>query len=249
MMAKGLARLGARVAVLDVNEEAAKAVVTEIQAEGGDALALGCDVLDRGSLLGARERILERYGRVDALINGAGGNRAEATTSAEMPFFALSQEALKKVFDLNLMGTVLACQTFGENMAQQGVGNIVNVASICAIRPVTRVAAYAAAKAAVTNFTQWLAVHMAQEYSPRIRVNAIAPGFFLTHQNRYLLLDAETGQPTPRGQTIVSHTPAGRYGDPEELVGAVVWLLSPASSFVDGATIVIDGGFSAFSGV
>lgn len=248
-MARGLARLGARVVVLDINEEAAKSVAADIEARGGESMALGCDVLDKAHLVATRERILARYGRVDGLINGAGGNRAEATTSAAMSFFEMPKEAFERVFDLNLMGTVLACQTFGETMAHQGTGAIVNVASICAFRPVTRVAAYAAAKAAVANFTQWLAVHMAQEYSPQIRVNAIAPGFFLTNQNRYLLVDAETGKPTPRGQAIISHTPVGRYGDPEELVGTTLWLLSPASSFVNGTVVVVDGGFSAFSGV
>ena len=189
------------------------------------------------------------FGRVDMLINGAGGNKREATTAADLSFFDLPADAIQWVFDLNFVGTLLPCQIFGSQMAEQGEGIILNISSMNALRPLTRIPAYSAAKAAVSNFTQWLAVHMAQEYSPRIRVNAIAPGFFLTEQNRFLLTDRETGELTPRGQTILAHTPMDRFGDPGELVGATIWLLSPASDFVTGIVVPIDGGFSAYGGV
>jgi len=192
---------------------------------------------------------LTEFGRVDALINGAGGNNPRATTGPSMDFFSIPAEAMRFVLDLNLLGTILPSQVFGRVMADQGNGNIVNISSMNAFRPLTRIPAYSAAKSAVTNFTQWLAVHMAQEYSPDIRVNAIAPGFFLTEQNRFLLTDKESGELTPRGKSIISHTPMGRFGKPEDLLGAVLWLLSPASSFVTGTVIPVDGGFGAFSGV
>jgi len=247
-MARALGRLGVKVAVLDISEEAARKVAEDVEAEGGEALPLKCDVTDRGSLEEAREGTLERFGRVDFLINGAGGNRPQATTSPELPFFKLPEDAVGWVFGLNFTGTFLASQVFGEHMAERGEGVILNISSMNALRPLTRIPAYSAAKAAVSNFTQWLAVHMAQEYSPKIRVVAIAPGFFLTEQNRYLLLDDE-GELTPRGRTIIGHTPQGRFGDPQDLIGAVVWLLSPSASFVTGIVVPVDGGFSAFSGV
>jgi NAD(P)-dependent dehydrogenase (short-subunit alcohol dehydrogenase family) len=186
---------------------------------------------------------------VDILINGAGGNKPAATTNPEQPFFDLPVDALRWVFDLNLMGTILSSQVFGKLMAGQKSGVILNISSMNAFRPLTRIAAYSAAKAGVANFTQWLAVHMAQEYSPDIRVNAVAPGFFLTDQNRFLLTKKETGVLTPRGQSIINHTPMGRFGAPDDLVGTVLWLLSPASAFVTGIVVPVDGGFSAFSGV
>ncbi|HDI00237.1 MAG TPA: SDR family oxidoreductase [Firmicutes bacterium] len=247
-MARALGRLGVKVAVLDISEEAARKVAEDVEAEGGEALPLKCDVTDRGSLEEAREGTLERFGRVDFLINGAGGNRPQATTSPELPFFKLPEDAVGWVFGLNFTGTFLASQVFGEHMAERREGVILNISSMNALRPLTRIPAYSAAKAAVSNFTQWLAVHMAQEYSPKIRVVAIAPGFFLTEQNRYLLLDDE-GELTPRGRTIIGHTPQGRFGDPQDLIGAVVWLLSPSASFVTGIVVPVDGGFSAFSGV
>jgi NAD(P)-dependent dehydrogenase (short-subunit alcohol dehydrogenase family) len=205
-------------------------------------------VLDRGDLERAADETVKAFGRVDFLINGAGGNHPKATTSAEVPFFELPEDAVRFVFDLNFMGTFLASQVFGRVMAERKEGVILNIASMNALRPLTRIPAYSAAKAAVANFTQWLAVHMAQEYSPKIRVVSIAPGFFLTEQNRFLLLD-ERGELTERGKKIIDHTPMGRFGAPEDLIGAVVWLLSPAASFVTGVVIPIDGGFSAYSGV
>jgi len=197
----------------------------------------------------AEEAIRKEFGPVGLLINAAGGNSPKATTSESLSFFDLPEEALRFVFDLNIVGTILPSQVFGRGMAELGEGVIVNVSSMNAYRPLTRIPAYSAAKAGVSNFTQWLAVHMAQEYSARIRVNAIAPGFFLTDQNRFLLTAEGTGALTPRGRTIIDHTPMGRFGDPEDLLGSVLWLLSPASAFVTGVVVPIDGGFSAFGGV
>ncbi len=248
-MSKALARAGVRVAVLDLNLAAAEKVAGEIQAEGGEALAIAADVLDRASLEAACERVLQAFGRVDILINGAGGNKPQATTSETQSFFDLPADAVRWVFDLNLMGTLLPCQVFGRLMAEQGSGAILNIASVSSFLPLTKVVAYSAAKAAVANFTQWLAVTMSQQYSSAIRVNAIAPGFFITEQNRFLLTDAQTGELTPRGRAVVNHTPMGRFGRPEELIGAVLWLLSDSASFVHGAVIPIDGGFTAYSGV
>ncbi len=248
-ISKRLAEMGARIAILNRTLAKGERVAEEIRQKGGQAIALGVDVTDREAVEQARDVILQRWGTVDALINGAGGNHPQATTSDEQSFFALAVDAMRTVFDINLMGTIIPSQVFGKVMADKGKGVIINIASMAGLRPLTRIPAYSAAKAAVNNFTQWLAVHMAQEYSPHIRVNAIAPGFFLTHQNRFLLMDEETGKLTSRGQAIIDHTPMGRFGDPEDLVGAVVWLLSDASAFVTGAVIPVDGGFSAFSGV
>ncbi|RME85602.1 MAG: SDR family oxidoreductase [Caldilineae bacterium] len=248
-LSRGLARRGARVAVLDIFAEAAQRVADEITAAGGDAVAIQMDVLDKASIQAGLEVILEKYGRVDALINGAGGNKKEATTSPDLSFFDLPEDAFQWVFNLNFIGTLLPSQVFGKVMAEQGRGVILNISSMNAFRPLTRIPAYSAAKAAVSNFTQWLAVHMAQEYTPQVRVNALAPGFFLTHQNRFLLLDEKSGELTSRGKTIIDHTPMGRFGAPEDLLGTAIWLLSPASSFVTGVVVPIDGGFSAFSGV
>jgi NAD(P)-dependent dehydrogenase (short-subunit alcohol dehydrogenase family) len=248
-MSRALGRVGAKVAVLDLFAEAAQKVVDDMVAAGSQALAVRCDVLDKASIEAAAQTILEALGRVDILINGAGGNKKQATTSADLAFFDLPADAVQWVFNLNFIGTLLPSQVFGKLMAEQGEGVILNVSSMNAFRPLTRIPAYSAAKAAVSNFTQWLAAHMAQEYSPQIRVNALAPGFFLTEQNRFLLTDEASGELTPRGKTIIDHTPMGRFGDPEDLVGTTLWLLSPASSFVTGVVVPVDGGFSAFSGV
>lgn len=248
-MARGLARLGAKVVALDIRPDAAQAVADEIVAQGGQALAIHGDILSKESLEQAAKRVLDTFGRIDALISGAGGNKPMATTTPEMSFFDLPEDAFRAVLDLNFIGTVLSAQVFGRYMAQQGRGVIINIASINAIRPLTKIPAYSAGKAAVVNLTAWLAVHISQHYSPNIRVNAIAPGFFLTNQNRFLLLDEKSGHATPRGQTIIDHTPMGRYGKPEELVSTVVWLLSAGARFVHGTTIIVDGGFTAFSGV
>jgi NAD(P)-dependent dehydrogenase (short-subunit alcohol dehydrogenase family) len=245
----GLASVGAKVAVLDNNQQAAEKTASEIVARGGEALPLTCDVTDRASLQSSCDALLGHYGKVDILVNGAGGNHPKATTSEDLSFFDLDINAVEKTFQLNFTGTFLACQVYARQMAAQKSGIIVNIASMNSIRPLTRIPAYSAAKGAVTNFTQWLAVHMAQEYSPEVRVNAIAPGFFLTQQNRYLLIDQASGDWTPRGRSILAHTPMKRLGAPQDLVGAVVWLASPASAFVTGIVVPIDGGFSAYSGV
>ena len=248
-MACALAWLGANVALLDKNVTHAPALLERMGPHASRAAVLETDVLDPASVGRALDAIIERFGGADALINGAGGNHPKATTGANATFFDLPPDALRWVFDLNLIGTMIPSQVFGRAMAKAGAGTILNVSSMNAFRPLTRIAAYSAAKAGVSNFTQWLAVHMAQEYSPRIRVNAIAPGFFLTDQNRFLLTDEQTGELTDRGRAIISHTPMGRFGQPEDLLGAVLWLLSPASAFVTGIVVPIDGGFSAFSGV
>ena len=247
-MASALARAGARVAILARHEDAASSVAEAIRQEGGAAIAVACDVLDRAALERSRDEVASAFGPADILINGAGGNSPAATTSADQPFFDLDAAAVNQVFALNFTGTFQACQVFGRAMVERGQGCIVNVTSMSALRPLTRIAAYSAAKAAVANFTQWLAVHMAREYSPNIRVNALAPGFFLTEQNRYLLTNSG-GTMTPRGQAIISHTPAGRLGAPDDLAGTLLWLVSPAAAFVTGVVVPVDGGFAAFSGV
>jgi len=248
-LSRALGKAGVRVAVLDLFVEAADKVVASICAAGGEAIAVQCDVLSKPSIEAARDVVLGKYGRVDILINGAGGNKREATTSPEAPFFDLPADAVQWVFNLNFIGTLLPSQVFGKVIAAQGQGSILNISSMNAFRPLTNIPAYSAAKAAVSNFTQWLAVHMSQNYSTQVRVNAIAPGFFLTTQNRYLLQDEKTGKWTPRGQRVIDHTPMARFGDPDELVGTVLWLLSPSARFVHGVVVPIDGGFAAYSGV
>jgi NAD(P)-dependent dehydrogenase (short-subunit alcohol dehydrogenase family) len=248
-IAGALVGCGANVAILDLNVEPAKALLERLGPLASRVELVSGSVLSVDSLNQAAEQILKRFGRVDGLINGAGGNKPQATTSPDLSFFNLPQDALRWVFDLNLMGTILPCQVFGKLMAAQKAGVILNIASMNAIRPLTRIPAYSAAKAGVANFTQWLAVHMAQEYSPDIRVNAIAPGFFLTTQNEFLLTDKQTGELMPRGKSIITHTPMGRFGKPNDLLGATLWLMSPASAFVTGIVVPIDGGFSAYSGV
>jgi NAD(P)-dependent dehydrogenase (short-subunit alcohol dehydrogenase family) len=248
-MARGLAAAGMRVAVLGRRETACEAVAGTIQADGGEAIGVACDVLDRVALAAAVERVTTVLGPPDVLVNAAGGNRPEATTAAERSFFDLMPEDIASVVDLNFLGMFLSCQAFGRGMAERGEGCIVNIASMAAVRPLTRIAAYGAAKAAVVNLTQWLAVHMATEYGPKIRVNAIAPGFFLTEQNRYLLTEAASGELTPRGRAILAHTPAGRLGAPEDLVGTLRWLIGPGAAFVTGVVVPVDGGFSAYAGL
>lgn len=251
-IAATLAGCHANIAILDRDmrlAERAAQRIAELPGMQTRAVAIDADVLDKASLAKAEARVHSEFGRVDGLINAAGGNKPQATTSPDLAFFDLPAEALRFVFDLNILGTILPSQVFGRGMAAQQEGVILNISSMNAFRPLTRIPAYSAAKAGVSNFTQWLAVHMAQEYSPRIRVNAIAPGFFLTEQNRFLLTDTATGELTPRGQTILAHTPMARFGDPADLLGAVLWLLSPLSQFVTGIVLPIDGGFSAFSGV
>ncbi|HOT90487.1 MAG TPA: SDR family oxidoreductase [Anaerolineae bacterium] len=248
-MSRALGRVGVKVAVLDLFVEAAQRVVEDIRAEGGEAVAIKCDVLDKASIEAAAQVVLETFGKVDILINGAGGNKPQASTSATVSFFDLPADAVQWVFNLNFIGTLLPSQVFGKLMAEQKQGVILNISSMNAFRPLTRIPAYSGAKAAISNFTQWLAVHMNQEYSPHIRVNAIAPGFFLTEQNRFLLTEEGTGNLTARGKTILDHTPMGRFGVPEDLIGTLLWLLSDGASFVTGVVVPVDGGFNAYSGV
>lgn len=248
-MSKQLAARGAKIAVLDLFVDKAKGVADEIVANGGDAIAVECNVLDKDSIEKACKTVIDKYGRVDILINGAGGNKKEATTSDEMKFFDMPKEALAWVLELNFLGTVMPTQVFGKVMAEQGDGCVINISSMAAFTPLTRTISYSAAKAAVSNFTQWMAVHFCKEYSNKIRVNAIAPGFLLTQQNYYLMIDKETGKATPRGEDVIRKTPMARYGDPDELVGGVIYLASDAASFVTGVVLPIDGGFMAFAGV
>ena len=248
-MACTLACCGANIALLDRNTDAGAAILERMGPHASRAMVVATDVLDPASVSRALDATLQRFGTVDALINGAGGNHPKATTNKDVRFFDLPADALRWVFDLNILGTIIPSQVFGRAMAEQRAGTILNISSMNAFRPLTRIAAYSAAKAGASNFTQWLAVHLAQEYSPNIRVNAIAPGFFLGNQNRFLLTDEKTGELTDRGRQILAHTPMGRFGEAEDLHGAMLWLLSPASRFVTGVIIPVDGGFSAFSGV
>ena len=248
-MACALVARGANVVILDYKPARAEQVKDRLACGPGKAEVYYADVLDRETLREAARKVQAAFGRVDALINAAGGNSSRATTDAQNAFFDLPEDALRQVVDLNLFGAIFPSQVFGKMMAEQGQGVILNTSSMNAYRPLTRIPAYSAAKAALSNFTQWLAVYMAQEFSPRIRVNAIAPGFFLTKQNRYLLYNEESGQLTPRGRTILEHTPLRRFGVPRDLLGTMFWLLSPASEFITGAVIPVDGGFSAFGGV
>ncbi len=248
-VACALAGLGADVVVLNRRLDPAKGLSEYTGRSGWRARAVHGDVLDRASLVKAAATIKAEYGPIYGLVNAAGGNKPAATASATVSFFDLPEDAMRSVLDLNLLGTILPCQVFGQQMLERGEGVILNYSSMNAFRPLTNIPAYSASKAGITNFTQWLAVHMAQNYSPKIRVNAVAPGFFLGEQNRYLLTERETGELTRRGRTIVDHTPMRRFGTPDDLLGPVLWLLSPASAFVTGIVVPVDGGFSAYSGV
>ena len=255
-MAEALGATGVKVAVLDINLESAEARSLTVIQSGGTAKAFRCDVLDTVQIRGCYEAVCSLWGPPDFLINGAGGNNPRATTSEEFhgpvgssgpaaqSFFDLDPAGFRQVFDLNLMGTFLVSQAFSRGMIEKGRGSIVNISSMSAFIPLTKVAAYSAAKAAVSNFTQWLAVH----FSPTgVRVNAMAPGFFMTEQNKFLLFNQKTGELLPRGHKVIAHTPMGRFGQPDDLIGTLVWLLSDASSFVTGVEVPIDGGFSSYS--
>lgn len=245
---RALAKAGARVFILDRDAEKSAAVVAAFAEEGLTVEAVYCDVLDEGAVAGAVKEVLQRAGKVDILINGAGGNRPGATVGPDSSIFDLGIEDFRKVNDLNLLGTVIPSIAFAKPMVEQGSGCIINISSMAAILPITRVVGYSAAKAGVSNFTQWLAVELAAKYGEGIRVNAIAPGFFIAEQNRTLLLK-EDGSLTQRGETIISQTPLKRFGEPEELVSTLLWLCDDASSFVNGIVVPVDGGFSAFCGV
>lgn len=256
--AEFLAEKGNRVALLDLNEEAATAVENRIKAKGGEAKAYKCNVLDKANIEEVHQKILSDFGKCDILINGAGGNNPKCTTAHEeyeagdennsdiLTFFNIDEKGFDFVFDLNIKGVLLPSQVFMTDMIGRKGCSVLNISSMNAYRPLTKIPAYSAAKSAVGNFTQWLSVHFAKE---NIRVNAIAPGFFVTNQNRSLLFDKD-GNPTARTEKILRATPMGRFGDAEELLGAVEWLTDEEKSgFVTGVTIPIDGGFSAYSGV
>ena len=247
-MAKAFGARGAKVAVLDILDDLAAKLCKEIEAEGGTAVPVHCNVVETEGVQAACDEVLAKLGRVDVLINGAGGNKKDATCAPPTTFFELSAEPIRQVFDLNCLGTILPCQAFGRHMAERGQGVIINVSSMNAFRPLTRIAAYSAAKAAISNFTQWLAVYMCLNHSKDIRVNAIAPGFFLTEQNRFLLTE-RSGELTPRGRQIIDHTPMGRFGEPGDLIGTLVWLISDAARFVTGVVVPVDGGYNAYGGV
>lgn len=247
-MAFGLAQAGANVGVLSRRREQAEAMVQRIAEAGGTAMALPADVLERDQLEAVRETVLGAWNRIDILINAAGGNMPAATLAPGRSFFDLPVEGLSSVIDLNLHGTLLPSQVFGAMMGQAGKGCIVNVSSMAAARAMTRVFGYGVAKAAVENATRWLAVELGRSFGAGLRVNAIAPGFFVGEQNRALLLN-DDGTLTARGQTIIDHTLAGRFGEPDELLSTLIWLCSPGARFVNGVVMPVDGGFSAFSGV
>ena len=265
VMAVELAARGARVALLDLDHEAAKARAKTIVDAGGKALPLQCDVLDEGRIAACEEAIEQEWGIPDVLINGAGGNHPSGSTDVEFvqpemlggpgggtggpaggpsTFFDLPTDGFSRVFDLNFLGTVLPTRVIGKRMAVRGGGAVINMSSMSALTALTKVGAYSAAKSAVASFTSWLAVHLAPT---GVRVNALAPGFFMTEQLRFLHIDQESGEYTPRAKAVIAHTPMRRYGEPEELVGAVIWLTTEASSFVTGIVLPIDGGFSSYS--
>jgi len=247
-MARSLGEAGGKIAVLDLSEKATDMLSNELTEKGVEHITIKTNVLQKNDLVRAKDEILKTFGKIDILINGAGGNRPEATTNKDKSFFELPEDAVQWVFNLNFLGTFLASQVFGEYFAEKGYGEIINISSMNAFRPLTNIPAYSAAKASVSNFTQWLAVHMNHNYSKKIRVNAIAPGFLLTNQNRFLLTN-EDGSLTQRGNQILDHTPMGRFGEPKDLVSTVMWLISDSSEFVNGVVVPIDGGFAAYSGV
>ena len=255
-MARGLAGAGARVGILGRRGEVAEKIAAEIEANGGSALALPADVLRKDELEAARDAVLARWGRIDILVNAAGGNIPGATLTPDTTIFDLPEEAFRQVFDLNLLGTLLPSQVFGATMTghmasaarEPARGCIINISSMVTPRAISRVVGYSAAKAAVDNFTRWLAVELASKFGAGLRVNAIAPGFFIGDQNRRLLLD-EQDNLTPRGRSIIDHTPAARFGEPDELVSTLIWLCGPGAAFVNGVVIPVDGGFSAWSGI
>lgn len=255
-MAIALGSVGSKVAILDLSLEKAENIAVKINQAGGNAIAMACDVLNTDELQSCHELVCDKWGAVDLLITGAGGNDPRGSTDQEFlrrqeqpsennhGFFDLDPAGFRHVFDLNFMGTFLTIRTFSKSMVEQGKGSIVNISSMSALTPLTKVGAYSAAKAAVSNFTQWLAVHLSQT---GVRVNAIAPGFFMTEQLRFLHVNQQTGELSERAQKVIAGTPLGRYGEPEDLLGAVIWLLSDASRFVTGVVVPIDGGFSAYT--
>ncbi len=247
-MCRALSQAGAKVVIIGRRKDAADALANELISQGGEALGISADVLDKSRLEEARKIITNSFGGIDILVNGAGGNVAGAVIPPDKTFLDLNMEDFGKVVDLNLTGTVLPSLVFGKSIIEKKKGVIINISSMAAFRPLTRIVGYAAAKASVSNFTQWLAVEMARKYGEGIRVNAIAPGFFITEQNRKLLTTPDGGL-TDRGQSIINSTPFGRFGEADELSSTLIWLCCDASKFVSGVVVPVDGAFSSFSGV
>ncbi|WP_346860528.1 SDR family oxidoreductase [uncultured Draconibacterium sp.] len=257
-MVKAIASVGTKIAIADINKEVADKVAAEIAAESGaTVIGIEANVLDKASLEKAKAEINQKLGEIDILINGAGGNSPQATTKVEVmtednmdkledTFYGLEMEGFDKVFALNFKGTLLPTMVFTTDMLKNKKGVVLNVSSMNSYKPLTKIPAYSAAKASINNFTEWLSVHLAKV---GIRVNAIAPGFFITHQNRFLVMDEKTGNYSPRGQKIVDNTPMGKFGEPEDLQGATLFLISDVSNFITGIVIPVDGGYSAFGGV
>ncbi|MDA3816130.1 MAG: SDR family oxidoreductase [Prolixibacteraceae bacterium] len=244
----GLAKAGVKIVFLDINEEAAQNAAKEIEKQGGTAIGLKTNVLDMDALKETRQLILDKFGKIDLLLNAAGGNMPGANITPDKTVFDLDIGDLDKVTDLNFKGTVLPSIVFGEVMANQKSGNIINISSMAAMQSITMVLGYSAAKAAVSNFTSWMAMEMSMKFEGSVRVNAIAPGFFVTHQNRAVLLN-DDGSLTERSHKVIANTPMGRFGEASELIGAVLYLASDSASFVTGVVLPVDGGFSSFSGV
>jgi len=258
VIANSLASLGIKLAILDINKQFADKVASEIKEKyETDIIGVEANVLDKSSLIEAKKIIHQKFGKVDILINGAGGNSPQATTKEEFisnenldslqdTFFGLEMEGFQKVFDLNFMGTLLPTMVFAQEMVERKSGIILNVSSMNSFRSLTKIPAYSAAKASINNFTEWLAVHFAKM---NVRVNAIAPGFFLTNQNRFLLIDESTNDLTSRGEKIIKNTPMGKFGEPEDLIGGTLFMISDLSKFMTGVVLPIDGGFNIYSGV
>lgn len=244
---QGLSDVGATVILLGRNQQVGNERMQQINSAGGQALFIAADVLNKDDLLNARDEVLEKYGKIDGLVNAAGGNIPEAVIPPEGDVFEIDMDALRRAFDLNLFGTILPTTIFGKEMSKTGKGSIVNISSMAAQSAITRVLGYSMAKAAIDNFTRWMCVELAKRYEDKIRMNAIAPGFFVTHQNRNLLIK-DDGY-TARGEAVIRNTPFNRFGNPDELIGSLIWLMSDASAFVSGEVICVDGGFHIYSGV
>jgi len=244
---KALGHAGAKMVIIGRKEDVGSQLVGEVKQDGGEAIFIKCDVLNKEDLYAAAEEVIATYGRIDALVNAAGGNVAGAVINPEDDIFEMNLDAMHDVFELNLFGTIMPTVIFGKYMAKQG-GSIVNISSMASQKAITRVLGYSMAKAGVDNFTKWMSVELAKRYQGRVRINAIAPGFFVTTQNKHLLVK-EDGSYTARGEAVIRNTPYQRFGDPSELNGTLIWLLSSASGFVSGEIICVDGGFNVFSGV
>lgn len=248
-ISEALAEEGVKVSILDISKEKGESVAYKINRSGGEAIAIECDVTNPVAVHQATEKTIQQFKTVDILVNGAGGAVKDATTSPELPFFNIELKAMERGFALNYFSTFVPSQKIGKIFSEKGEGTILNISSIAGLEPITRAIAYSDAKAAVVSFTKWLSIYMAKNYSPKIRVNSIAPGFILTEQNRFLLIDEKSGKSTERGQKILKAVPMARLGEPEEIVGAALWLISKNASFVTGTVIPVDGGYTAYGGV